>query len=99
MEIKDIINRLGIVRNKANLSARELSLRIGMSPQYISQIENRRISLSVEKLLDILEVCDCSLEKFFSDDFGGYDADIELLKIIKTIQSDKKNSLIDFLKK
>lgn len=71
MEIKDIINRLGIVRNKANLSARELSLRIGMSPQYISQIENRRITLSVEKLLDILEVCDCSLEKFFSDDFGG----------------------------
>ncbi len=96
MEIKDIINRLGIVRNKANLSARELSLRIGMS---ISQIENGRITLSVEKLLDILEVCDCSLEKFFSEDFEGYDADIELLKIIKTIPSDKKNSLIEFLKK
>ena len=96
MEIKDIINRLGIVRNKANLSARELSLRIGMS---ISQIENGRITLSVEKLLDILEVCDCSLEKFFSEDFEGYDADIELLKIIKTIPSDKKNSLIKKKKK
>lgn len=99
MEIKDIINRMGIVRNKANLSARELSLRIGMSPQYISQIENGRITLSVEKLIDILEVCDCSLEKFFSEDLEGYDADRELLNIIKTIPSDKKDNLIEFLKR
>ena len=99
MEIKDIINRMGIVRNKANLSARELSLRIGMSPQYISQIENGRITLSVEKLIDILEVCDCSLEKFFSEDLEGYDADRELLYIIKTIPSDKKDNLIEFLKR
>ena len=51
MEIKEILSRIGYVRNQANLSARELSLRIGMSPQYIAQVESGRIVLTVEKLL------------------------------------------------
>lgn len=33
MDIKDILSRIGYVRNSVNLSARELSLRMGMSPQ------------------------------------------------------------------
>lgn len=51
MEIKEILRRIGYVRNKANLSARELSLRMGMSPQYVAQLESGRIVLTVEKLL------------------------------------------------
>ncbi|MBQ8792106.1 MAG: helix-turn-helix transcriptional regulator, partial [Clostridia bacterium] len=64
MKTRDIITRIGYIRNKANLSARELSERIGMSPQYISQLENGRITLSVEKLLSILEACEYPIEKF-----------------------------------
>ena len=32
MTVKEILSRIGYIRNKAGLSAREVSLRIGMSP-------------------------------------------------------------------
>ena len=54
MEINDVLTRIGYVRNNANLSARELSLRMGMSVQYVAQLESGRIVLTVEKLLKIL---------------------------------------------
>ena len=51
MEIKEVLSRIGYVRNKAKLSAREVSLRIGMSAQYVAQVESGRIVLTMEKLL------------------------------------------------
>jgi len=65
MEIKEILSRIGYVRNKANLSAREVSQRIGMSPQYVAQLESGRIVLTVEKLLQILEICEFPIGRFF----------------------------------
>ena len=38
------------------MSAREVSLRMGMSAQYVAQLESGRIVLTVEKLLDIKEL-------------------------------------------
>ena len=64
MDIKEILNRIGFVRNTKNLSAREVSLRIGMSPQYVAQLESGRIVLTVEKLLQILEGCEFPVERF-----------------------------------
>lgn len=65
MDVNEVLTRVGYVRNNANLSARELSLRMGMSPQYIAQIESGRIVLTVKKLLQILEICNFSIERFF----------------------------------
>ena len=65
MEIKEILSRIGYVRNKANLSAREVSQRMGMSPQYVAQLESGRIVLTVEKLLQILEICEFPIDRFF----------------------------------
>ena len=99
MEIKEILSRIGYVRNKANLSAREVSLRIGMSPQYVAQLESGRIVLTVEKLLQILEVCNFPIERFFSDNLEDYNIDYELKTLIEALPTDKKKNLIDFIKK
>lgn len=98
MEIKDILSRLGYVRNKANLSAREVSLRMGMSPQYVAQLESGRIVLTVEKLLQILEICEFSIERFFSSNIADYNIDNELKSLIETLPTDKKKNLIEFIK-
>ena len=47
MEIKEVLSRIGYVRNTAKLSARELSLRLGMSEQYVAQVERGRIVLTM----------------------------------------------------
>ena len=98
MTYNDVLNRLVYVRNSVNLSARELSLRIGMSPQYIAQIERGRIVLTVEKLLTILEICNFPIERFFSSNIEDYLLDSQLEEIINSLSTSKKKSLIDFLK-
>ena len=99
MEIKDILSRIGYVRNKADLSAREVSLRMGMSPQYVAQLESGRIVLTVEKLLQILEICDFPVERFFSSNIVDYNVDNELKILIEALPLDKKKNIIEFIKK
>lgn len=99
MEIKEILSRIGYIRNKANLSAREVSLRIGMSPQYVAQLESGRIVLTVEKLLQILEVCNFPIERFFSSNIDSFEVDNELKSLINNLPTDKKINIIEFIKK
>ena len=99
MEIKEILSRIGYVRNKANLSAREVSLRMGMSPQYVAQLESGRIVLTVEKLLQILQICDFPLERFFSNNIDSYEVDKELISLVETLPIVKKKNIIGFIKK
>ena len=99
MEIKEILTRIGFARNTANLSARELSLRIGMSPQYVAKLESGQIVLTVEKLLQILEVCNFSIERFFSNNPTTYNIDNELKDLIESLPENKKKNIIEFIKK
>ncbi len=99
MEIKEVLSRIGYVRNKANLSAREVSLRMGMSPQYVAQLESGRIVLTVEKLLQILEICEFPIERFFSSNIDNYNVDNELKTLIESLPLSKKNNIIEFIKK
>ena len=99
MEIKEILSRIGYVRNKANLSAREVSQRMGMSPQYVAQLESGRIVLTVEKLLQILEICEFPIDRFFSSIIADYKIDNELKSLIESLPSDKKKNIIEFIKK
>jgi len=99
VEIKDVLSRIGYVRNKANLSAREVSLRMGMSPQYVAQLESGRIVLTVEKLLQILEICEFPIERFFSSNIVDYNIDNELKLLIESLPIDKKKNIIEFIKK
>ena len=98
METKDILLRIGYVRNEANLSAREVSLRMGMSPQYVAQIESGRIVLTIDKLLLILEICNFPIERFFSSNIQEYNEDNELLKLIEKLPTKKKYYITEFLK-
>ena len=99
METKEILSRIGFVRNKANLSAREVSLRMGMSPQYVAQLESGRIVLTVEKLLQILEICEFPIERFFSSNIVDYDVDNELKLLIESLPLNKKKNIVEFIRK
>lgn len=98
MEIKDVLSRIGFVRNQANLSARELSGRMGMSPQYMAQVESGRIVLTVEKLLEILEICNFPIDRFFSQNINDYNVDKELETLINALPTEKKKHIIEFIK-
>ena len=99
MDTKEILFRLGYVRNYANLSARELSFRMGMSQQFVAKLESGAIVLTVEKLLQILEICNFPIERFFSSNIEEYEENEELKELIESLSKDKKRNIIEFIKK
>lgn len=56
MKFEEFCINLAKVRMKANLSAYELSLRIGKDASYIHKVENGKINISLKMILKICEV-------------------------------------------
>ena len=99
IDYDEIINRIGFFRNKANLSARETSLRLGYSEQFIKRIENKSVELKVKTLLDFCEVVDITPLDFF---YLGEQYDKEdktVLDAYNTLSPDSKRTILDLMKK
>ena len=55
MDLKEVISRIGYFRNKANLSARALSLMIGKNSAYITKLEAGEFEPSMKIVLEIID--------------------------------------------
>ena len=98
MEIKDVIARIGYFRNRANLSAKALSLSIDKNPAYINKMERGEYEPSMRVVLDIIEACGTTPEEFFSENINSYKLDKETLTMIKKLNENKKIALKELLK-
>ncbi len=98
MNLNDLAFRIGYFRNRKNLSARELSLRLGKSPTYINQIESRNFNISLPVLLDIIDVLEISCAEFFADNYADYRQDMEIISVLAKLPADRKKSFIDLMK-
>lgn len=67
-ELEFIRNRIAGLRANAkdNMSARDLSLSIGMNPNYISKVESGEFNPSLEVISYICDYFNISLEQFFT---------------------------------
>lgn len=98
MEIKDVIARIGYFRNRANLSAKALSLSINKNPAYINKMERGEYEPSMRVVLDIIEACGTTPEEFFSENINSYKVDKETLNLIKKADETKKLAIQALLK-
>lgn len=98
MDIKEVIVRIGYFRNRANLSARGLSLSIGKNSAYITKMESGEYEPSMRVILDIIEACGTTPEEFFYQDLSSYKLDKENLTLLKTLNENKKAALKELLK-
>lgn len=101
MDIEEIIKRIGIIRTRANLSARALSLLIGKNASYIHLLENKKTSFepSLSVLLSIISACGSTPEEFFSADINTYQQNKETLEFIKTLSPFQKEAIRNLYKK
>lgn len=98
MELSEIINRVSRLRTRANLSARELSLRIGKNENYINRLEYRKDSeTSISVFQDIAQACGSSLEELLYYDMDEYKKDMQIIKDLKRCSPKKKQAIIDLL--
>ena len=101
MDIKEIINRIGIIRTRANLYARALSLAIGKNASYIHLLESKKTSFepSLSVLLDIIEACGSTPEEFFSRDITQYKKNKQTLDFLENLSPIQKEAIMNLYKK
>ena len=65
MDEKDFALRLSVLRTKAGVSARDMSLSIGQNPGYINDIENGKGTPSLAGIFYICEYLNITPSEFF----------------------------------
>lgn len=100
MDLEQIIERISQLRTREGLSARELSLRIGKNEAYINRLEYRKnFEPSISVISDITEACNSSMEEFFYYDIEQYRIDKKIIEMLKNTPTNKKEAIIELLKK
>ena len=94
----DVINRIGFFRNKANLSERETSLRLGYSEQFVKRIENKSVELKVSTLLDFLDIVGITPQDFFYLGTNYNKDDKELLEAFGALSDKNKETIMTLIK-
>lgn len=99
IDYNSVINRIGYFRTRANLSARETSLRLGYSEQFMKRIENKSVELKVSTLLDFMDIVDITPQDFFymGDHYNKDDKNV--LDLYNNLSEDSKQTIIDLMKK
>lgn len=94
----EILERIGYFRNKKNISAYRLGMELGHSKTYFYRVESGEITLTVDILLDVLDILGVTTAQFFYPDLNKFDKDQECLKSMETLTEEEKNSLFTILK-
>lgn len=94
---EEIISRITYFRNKKNMSAYKLGMELGHSKNYFYRIESGEITLTLDMLLEILDILNISTTQFFCPDLDNKDE--EILKVFDELTNENKQTLLDLAKK
>lgn len=94
---KYLIQRAGYLRTRANLSARELSQRMGLSPGYINKFEFGGINIPSEVLLDLIRTCGSTPEEFFYENIEHYQQDKNFIKKFNKLSKENKEIVLKLM--
>lgn len=83
---KFIAERIAILRTNMNISARDMSLSLGQSSNYINNIENKRALPSMQMFLYICEFLKIEPKDFFNEDSNISILSIDEQKLLKNYQ-------------
>lgn len=55
------------IRKKLNLTQEDFAEKLGKNPQFLSQIENGKVGISLENAINICNIANCSSVNLFKD--------------------------------
>ena len=93
-----LIDRLGYIRTRANLSARELSQRMDKSIAYIAKFDNGDFNIPTEALIEAIEVCGSTPEEYFWQDITKYKEQKELINTFDKLSNESKETIKNLMK-
>lgn len=102
---KEFSDRLRYLRNKKNISAREMSIALGQNVNYINLIENEKRFPSLQGFFSICDYLEISVADFFnSENFSSRPAEDgpakkeDLLLFIDSLSQEQVSLLTRFVK-
>ena len=99
IDYDEVVNRVGYFRNKANLSMREASGRLGMNPQFMKTIESKQIELKVKTLLDFCQIVDITVQDFFYLGNEYNKDDKFILQMFNNLSGDNKKMIVELMRR
>ena len=94
MEREDFCKRLTQLRMNKGVSARDMSLSIGQSPNYIIGIEGGKNYPSMETFFYICDYFGITPKEFFDMDSTNPGKTTELMEIVKTLPNEQLDLFI-----
>ena len=98
MEETFIAQRLAQLRTKKNVSARDMSLSIGQSNNYVSNIENGKSAPSIQGLFYICEYLNISPKDFFDDENANPALLNDVIEQLKLLNDKALESMLSFIR-
>lgn len=95
MNINDLIIRIKQARERAHLSARELSIRLNKNDSYINKVESKEFCPTIDMIFKIIECCNTTPEEFFYRDFLTYQKDKHLLDYFHNLTDKQKQAILN----
>ena len=93
-----IKSRIAQIRGSKNISARSLSLELGMSSEYINQVENGRLNPSLDFLLNFCYYFKISIGEFF-DENNAFPIEYQsLIKELNKLNQTELNQILELVK-
>lgn len=90
---EQFVERLVKLRNEKNVSAREMSMEIGQSESYISNIENGYGMPSLSVFFYICQYLGVTPKDFFDTDARSPSKALELYERLKTLKPEQLNAI------
>ena len=88
---------IGYFRNQRNISAYKLGMELGHSKTYFYRIESGEIQLTLDMLLEVLDVLQVTTAEFFCPTLK--EDDKVLFDMISDLSPENKQTIIDLIKK
>ena len=98
VERDNFARRLASLREAKGVSAREMSLSMGQSPNYINGLENQKNFPSMKHFFDICEYLEITPGQFFDFQVDNPLKITELIEVSKGLNTDNINMLINIAK-
>lgn len=99
IDYDEIINRIGFFRTNSHLFARETSLMLGYSEQFMKRIENKSVELKMSTFLDMLEIFEITPQDFFYLGERYNKTDKNILELFGSLSLENKQMVVDLMKK
>lgn len=100
VDYRDLGIRIRTKREESGMSQAELAGKAQLSTQHISNVENARSRIGLEKLVDIANILDCSLDELICGSIkkGRSVYNSEIAELIEDFSDTELRVLPEFLK-